>query len=184
METKKTFGQTTTGQIIKVWGEATALLTRYQKIWWIDLSLLLGLIGLIFGMITVAHEWTGIHRPSIEIDLSPWALPKYTFFSLCRGMLAYVLSLFFTIAYGYWAAKDHIAEKVLIPMLDILQSIPVLGFMPGLVLALVAIFPNSNIGLELAAVIMIFTGQVWNMTFSFYQSLRSIPQYLLEAAAV
>jgi len=172
------------GQIRKVWGNATSFLTQYQKIWWIDLSLLLGLMGLIFGMVTVAHEWTGVHRASIEIDLSPWALPKYTFFSLCRGVLAYLISLGFTIAYGYWAAKDHMAEKVLIPLLDILQSIPVLGFMPGLVLALVAIFPNSNIGLELAAVIMIFTGQAWNMTFSFYQSLRSVPQYLLEAAAV
>lgn len=171
-------------QIKKVWGNATAVITRYQKIWWIDLSLLLGLIGLIFGMVTVAHEWTGAHRASVEIDLSPWALPKYTFFSLCRGLLAYGLSLLFTLGYGYWAAKDHMAEKVLIPMLDILQSIPVLGFLPGLVLALVALFPGSNIGLELAAVIMIFTGQVWNMTFSFYQSLRSIPQYLLEAATV
>jgi NitT/TauT family transport system permease protein len=98
--------------------------------------------------------------------------------------MAYLLSFLFTLAYGYWAAKDHRAEKVLIPLLDILQSIPVLGFMPGLVLALVAVFPDSNVGLELAAVIMIFTGQVWNMTFSFYQSLRSIPQYLQEAAAV
>ena len=184
MEPKNLLGQNTSSQIKKVWGEATSFLTRYQKIWWIDVILLLGLVGLIFGIINVAHEWTGIHRPTIEIDLSPWALPKYTFFSLCRGLMAYILSLLFTFAYGYWAAKDHIAEKVLIPMLDILQSIPVLGFLPGLVLALVAIFPNSNIGLELAAVIMIFTGQVWNMTFSFYQSLRSIPQYLQEAAAV
>jgi NitT/TauT family transport system permease protein len=170
--------------IKKIWGEATGFLTRYQKIWWIDLILLFGLIGLIFGMINVAGEWTGVHRPTIDIDLSPWALPKYTFFSLCRGMIAYILSLLFTFAYGYWAAKDHVAEKVLIPMLDILQSIPVLGFMPPLTLAMVALFPNSNIGLELVAVIMIFTGQVWNMTFSFYQSLRSIPQYLQEAAAV
>ncbi len=171
-------------QIKKVWGNATAFITRYQKFWWVDVVLLLGLIGLIFGMLKVSAEWTGVHRASVEIDLSPWALPKYTFFSLCRGLIAYILSLLFTFAYGYWAAKDHIAEKVLIPLLDILQSIPVLGFLPGLVLALVALFPNSNIGLELAAVIMIFTGQVWNMTFSFYQSLRSIPQYLLEAAAV
>jgi NitT/TauT family transport system permease protein len=117
--------QESTFHIKKVWGEATSFLNLYQKIWWIDLILLLGLIGLIFGIINVAGEWTGIHRPSIEIDLSPWALPKYTFFSLCRGMMAYVLSLLFTIVYGYWAAKDHIAEKVLIPMLDILQSIPV-----------------------------------------------------------
>jgi NitT/TauT family transport system permease protein len=171
-------------KIRKIWGEATGFLNRYQKIWWIDLVLLFGLIGLIFGMINVAGEWTGVHRPAVDIDLSPWALPKYTFYSLCRGMLAYILSFIFTIAYGYWAAKDHIAEKVLIPMLDILQSITVLGFMPPLMLAMVAIFPNSNIGLELVAVIMIFTGQVWNMTFSFYQSLRSIPMYLQEAAAI
>jgi NitT/TauT family transport system permease protein len=168
----------------KIWGEATGFLNLYQKIWWIDLILLFGLIGLIFGMMNMAGEWTGVHRAVVEIDLSPWALPKYTFYSLCRGMIAYVLSLLFTFAYGYWAAKDHIAEKVLIPLLDILQSIPVLTIMPGLVLAMVTLFPDNNVGLELAAIISIFTGQVWNMTFSFYQSLRSIPQYLQEAAAV
>jgi len=171
-------------QIKKVWGEATSFLSRTQKIWWIDLSLLLGLLGLIFGVVSLAQEWTGQHRAAIEIDLSPWALPKYTFYSLCRGLIAYAFSLVFALGYGYWAAKDRKAEKVLIPLLDILQSIPVLGFMPGLVLALSALFPNSNVGLELAAILMIFTGQVWNMIFSFYQSLRSIPLYLQEAATV
>ena len=92
-----------------------------------------------------------------------------------RGLIAYVLSLAFTLVYGYWAAKDPRAERLLVPLLDILQSIPVLGFMPGLVLALVALFPHSNVGLELAAVVMIFTGQAWNMTFSFYHSLQSVP---------
>src|SRR6185369_6250240 len=171
-------------KVWKIWGEATSFLILYQKYWWVDVALLLGLVGLVFGLMNVAGEWTGIHRPTIEIDLSPLALPKYAFFSLCRGLMAYILSLAFTIAYGYWAAKDRIAEKVLIPLLDIFQSIPVLTIMPGLVLAMVAIFPNNNVGLELAAVISIFTGQVWNMTFSFYQSLRSIPLYLQEAAAV
>jgi NitT/TauT family transport system permease protein len=171
-------------ELKNIWGQATSFITRYQKLWWVDIALLLGLIGLVFGILSVSAEWTGVHTTKVEIDLSPWALPKYTFFTLCRGLIAYILSLLFTFAYGYWAAKDHIAEKVLIPLLDILQSIPVLGFLPGLVLALVAIFPNNNVGLELACVIMIFTGQVWNMTFSFYQSLRSIPQYLLEAASV
>src|SRR5207249_10854248 len=109
-------------------------------------------------------------------------LPRYTFFSLSRGLLAYSLSLGFTLAYGYWAAKDRTAERVLVPLLDVLQSIPVLSFLPGLVLALVAVFPTTNTGLELAAVLMIFTGQAWNMTFSFYHSLRSIPQPLQEAA--
>src|SRR5580658_3228541 len=107
----------------KIWGNASALVSQYQKIWWIDASLLLGFVGLVFGILNVSHEWTGVHRPSVEIDLSPWALPKYTFFSLCRGLIAYVLSFIFTILYGYWAAKDRIAEKVLIPLLDIAQTI-------------------------------------------------------------
>ena len=183
MEIKKPLDQTTT-QIKTIWGNANALLTRYQKIWWVDASLLLGVVGLIFGVLSVSGEWTGHHREVVVIDLSPWALPKYTFFTLCRGLTAYGLSLIFTLAYGYWAAKDAMAEKVLIPLLDIFQSIPVLTIMPGLVLAMVALFPDSNVGLELAAVISIFTGQVWNMIFSFYQSLKSVPLYLQEAAAV
>jgi len=95
-----------------------------------------------------------------------------------------VISLLFTLVYAFWAAKDKRAEKLLIPLLDILQSIPVLGFMPGVVLALVALFPGSNLGLELAAVIMIFTGQAWNMTFSLYHSLKSVPLDLQEAGTV
>jgi NitT/TauT family transport system permease protein len=157
---------------------------RARRLPWLDLVLVAGLAGLALAFIDLGREWTGVHRQSIAIDLSPAALPRYTMFSLFRGLLAYVLSLGFTLVYGYWAAKDRIAGRVLLPLLDILQSIPVLGFMPGLVLALVALFPNSNIGLELAAVIMIFTGQAWNMTFSFVHSLRSVPADLREAATV
>jgi NitT/TauT family transport system permease protein len=166
------------------WGEATAFLNRFRRTGWIDLLILAGLGGAFLGIISLASDWTGPSRPAVDIDLSLSALPLYTFYSLCRGLLAYVLSLIFTIVYGYWAAKDQVAEKVLVPLLDILQSIPVLGFMPGVVLALVAVFPRSNIGLELASVIMIFTGQAWNMTFSFYHSLRSIPGDQREAATV
>ncbi len=147
---------------------------RSRKFGWVDLLVVIGLAGLLFGLIDLARQWTGESRPSIEINLSAWALPHYTFYSLSRGLLAYVISLSFTLLYGYWAAKDHVAERVLLPLLDIFQSIPVLGFMPGLILALVALFPHSNIGLELAAVIMIFTGQAWNMTFSFYNNLAKL----------
>ena len=164
------------------WGEATAFLERVGARW-LDFVLLLGLIGVIVGMVSLAGEWRTL-RPQVQIDLSPTALPLYAFYSLSRGLLAYALSLLFTLTYGYWAAKDPLAERVLVPLLDILQSIPVLGFMPGLVLALVSIFPRSNIGLELASVIMIFTGQAWNMTFSFYHSLRAIPKDQLEAATI
>ena len=140
--------------------------------------------ALFYGLIAVSKEWRGPMRPTVNIDLSPLVLPKYVFFSLTRGFAAYGLSLLFTLIYGYIAAYNKKAEKVLVPLLDILQSIPVLGFLPGLILALVAFFPASNIGLELAAVVMIFTGQVWNMTFSFYNSLKSIPTDLLEASRV
>ena len=164
--------------------EAFEQLGRARRIPWVDLLLVVGLAGLLFTFIDLGREWTGVHRPSIAIDLSPSALPRYTMFSLIRGLLAYVLSLGFTLVYGYWAAKDRVAGRLLLPLLDILQSIPVLGFMPGLILALVALFPHSNVGLELAAVIMIFTGQAWNMTFSLVHSLRSVPSDLREAATV
>jgi len=169
---------------LHIWGRATSFLDRTRRIGWVDLLVIIGLAGILFGITRIAREWTGQLRPTVEIDLSPWALPRYTVFSLSRGLIAYAFSLTFTLVYGFWAAKDRIAERVLIPLLDMLQSIPVLGFMPGVVLALVALFPSSNIGLELAAVVMIFTGQVWNMTFSFYQSLRSVPGDMIEASAL
>ena len=121
---------------------------------------------------------------SIEIDLSLHSLPEYAFFSMMRGLIAYAISLAFTIVIGYWAAHSKPAEKILIPFLDIMQSVPVLGFLPGLVLGLVALFPNNNLGLELAAILLIFTGQVWNMTFSFYSSLKSIPTDMNEASSI
>jgi NitT/TauT family transport system permease protein len=166
------------------WGHAVALFDRSRKLGWADLLVIVGLGGLLFALITLARRFTGEPRPTVEIDLSPWALPQYTFYSVSRGLLAFGCSLGFTLVYGYWAAKDRRARRVLIPLLDILQSIPVLGFLPGAVLALVALFPNSSVGLELSAILMIFTGQAWNMTFSFYHSLCSVPQDQREVATV
>jgi NitT/TauT family transport system permease protein len=166
----------------RAWMQAQTLLRPIRREWWVDPLIIVGGLGLFYGLVNVAREWTGVHRPALELSLSPLALPAYTFFSLIRGLVAYVLSLAFTLVYAFWAAKDPRAEKILIPLLDILQSIPVLGFMPGLVLALASLFPRSNIGLELAAVLMIFTGQAWNMTFSLYHSFKSVPLDLQEAA--
>lgn len=167
-----------------VWGQANSLFYPFRRRRWVDLVVILMGLALLFGLVQLGQQWTGAKRPVVEIDLSPWRLPLYTFFSMMRGLAAYVFSLGFTLVYAYWAAKDARAEKLLIPLLDILQSIPVLGFMPGLVLALVALFPGSNLGLELAAILMIFTGQAWNMTFSLYHSLKSVPQDLHEAGTV
>ena len=172
------------GVFERVWGQAVAYLDRSRRARVVDLLVIAGVVGLVVAATRVAGEWRGAPRAEVIIDLSPRALPRYVLFSLSRGLLAYALSLSFTLVYGYWAAKDRVAERLLVPLLDILQSIPILGFMPGLVLALVAVFPTSNVGLELAAVLMMFTGQVWNMTFSFYHSLRAVPDDLREAGTV
>jgi NitT/TauT family transport system permease protein len=151
---------------------------------WVDAILLLGVAALVAGVIGLARRWEAPLRPTVNINLSPWALPKYTTLSLARGAVAYLLSLGFTLVYGTVAAHSRRAERVMIPLIDILQGIPVLGFLPGLVLGLVALFPHSNVGLELASVLMIFTGQVWNMTFSFYGSLRGIPEDFRDVARI
>jgi NitT/TauT family transport system permease protein len=166
----------------RAWGGASAVLQRARQFSWVDVMVMVGVAGLLYAVIDLASQWTAPHQEKVEINLSPWALPGYTLISLARGLLAYVISLVFTLLYGYWAAKDAIARRVLIPLLDILQSIPVLGFLPGLMLALSAAFPSNNIGLELAVVIMIFTSQAWNMTFSYYHSLQSVPQDQQDAA--
>ncbi|MGA2051700.1 MAG: ABC transporter permease subunit [Opitutales bacterium] len=140
--------------------------------------------GLFFAVLNVAKEWHAPYRAHTPIDLSFWKLPQYTLYSLARGWVAMGFSLVFTIAYASWTYYDKRARRVLLPMLDILQSIPVLGFMPGLVLALVALFPKSNFGLEMACVLMIFTAQVWNMVFSYYDSLKAVPLELREMGVI
>ena len=123
-----------------------------------DVILVLVIAGLLAAILNVADEWKAHFRAETEIDLSFWKPPQYTLFSLARGCVALGLSLVFAILYGTWAYYDRKVRAVLLPALDILQSIPVLGFMPGLVLALVTLFPKSNFGIELACVLMIFTG--------------------------
>ena len=149
-----------------------------------DILILVTLGALVAGVVALAQRWHAPIRPTVEIDLSPRALPGYTLLSLSRGFAAYLLSLVFTLVYGTIAAHGKRAEKVLVPILDIGQGIPVLGFLPGLVLGMVALFPKTNVGLELACIVMIFTGQVWNMTFSYIASLRSIPNELREVARI
>jgi NitT/TauT family transport system permease protein len=150
----------------------------------IDAVLLVALGAAVAGVVALAQRWDAPMRAAVEIDLSPTALPGYTLLSLSRGFAAYLLSLLFTLTYGTVAAHSKAAEKFMLPLLDIGQGIPVLGFLPGLVLGMVALFPKTNVGLELACIVMIFTGQVWNMTFSFIGSLKSIPQELHEVASI
>ena len=152
--------------------------------WAVDALVVAALGALVAGLVSLSQRWAAPLQSAVVIDLSPGALPVYTLLSLARGFVAYLLSLGVTLVYGTAAAHRPSAARILIPLLDVLQSIPVLGFLPGLVLGLVALFPHRTVGLELACVVMIFTGQAWNMIFSFYGSLRSIPPELGEVATM
>ncbi|HEX6799273.1 MAG TPA: ABC transporter permease subunit [Ktedonobacterales bacterium] len=151
---------------------------------WADVLVVLVLIAAAYGVVAAAMRWAAPLTPSTHISLSPFALPVYAGLSTLRMALAYVLSLVFSLVYARVAVASRGAERVMIPLLDILQSIPILSFLPGVVLALVALFPRSNVGLELAAILLIFTSQAWNMAFSFYHSLLIIPRDLREASRI
>ncbi|MGA7574720.1 MAG: ABC transporter permease subunit [Terriglobales bacterium] len=149
-----------------------------------DLIMFSGGLALFYGIVQVGRNWLGAFTPHVEISRSLGALPVYAGYSLLRIALAYVLSLLFAVTYGYVAAYRPRAERFMIPLLDVLQSIPVLSFLPGVMLAMAALFPGRQLGVELGAVLLIFTGQVWNMAFSFYASLKSIPREMREAATI
>jgi NitT/TauT family transport system permease protein len=150
----------------------------------IDLLILAAVAAGIYGLMNVIAVSMSPLVAEAQISSGPRALPLYAAYSVFRIAAAYLLSLIFTLVYGYIAAYNPKAERVMIPLLDILQSIPVLSFLPSVMLALVGLFPRTQIGLELGAVLLIFTGQAWNMTFSFYSSLKAIPRDLRDAARV
>jgi NitT/TauT family transport system permease protein len=118
-----------------------------------------------------------------EISIKTTALPWYTLFSVGRMAAAYALSLLFSLIYGRIAAYNRRAEQLLMPLLDVLQSVPILSFLPVVLLGLSAILPQ-NIAAELASIVLIFTSQVWNLTFAWYQSLTTIPKEQREASAI
>src|SRR6202521_4752426 len=158
--------------------------SRWSWAFLIDMAVFLFVCAAIFGVYAIGRSWLGPVHPHVEISQNPRVLPLYALYSLARISIAYALSLVFALAYGYIAASSRRAEIVMVPLLDILQSIPVLSFLPGVMLAMVAIFPHSQFGVELGSIILIFTGQVWNIAFSFYSSLKTIPRDLREAAII
>lgn len=150
-----------------------------------DIAVLLGVFALLYFIAQVGSGAFVAFEPPRDvpqIDLDPANLPYYGARSTLRMFIALGASLIFTFIYGYIAAKSRRAERVMIPLLDVLQSVPVLGFLSITVTGFIALFPGSLLGLEMASIFAIFTGQVWNMTFSFYHSLKSLPRELDEAA--
>ena len=164
----------------RIWAQLPGLEISYLP----DLVMFGAGIALFYGVLVVGRSWLGPFTPQVEISRSPLALVPYAGYSLLRITIAYLLSLAFTLVYGYVAAYNPRAERFMIPLLDVLQSIPVLSFLPTVMLAMVALFPGRQLGVEAGAILLIFTGQVWNMAFSFYASLKSIPNEMREAAKV
>src|ERR1700751_1667669 len=142
---------------------------------------------LVFGLLLLAakgaHETlaplSALKEPVVSLD--PLNLPEYALRTTLRMLAAMVASLLFTLTYGTLAAKSRRAELVLIPLLDILQSVPVLGYISFTVVFFMSLFPGRVAGAEAAAIFAIFTSQAWNMSFTFYQSLRTVPRDLEEA---
>ncbi|AVE05138.1 ABC transporter permease [Pseudomonas sp. R11F] len=149
-----------------------------------DLVALPLVIGfLLFFSITARETWAPIATLQSEvISLDPANLPEYAMRTTLRMLAAMVAALIFTLLYGTLAAKSRRAEKLLVPVLDILQSVPVLGYISFTVTFFLLLFPGRVLGAEFAAIFAIFTSQAWNMTFSFYQSLRMLPHDLVEVS--
>lgn len=149
---------------------------------WGDLIALIAVIALIYLGVRLAFAAPEIIEGP-EISLAPAALPWYSALSLGRMLAAYALSMVFTLLYGRVAAYNQRAERILMPLLDVLQSVPILSFLPVVLLSLSAILPEK-VAAELASIVLIFTSQVWNLTFAWYQSLTTIPKELREASSI
>jgi NitT/TauT family transport system permease protein len=153
----------------------------------VDLMVFAALLALLFGLLRLAPALNAPFLPKTAastVSTDPANLPYYAVRSLLRMFIALILSLVFTFVYATAAARLPRAEKVLIPVLDILQSVPVLGFLTVTVTAFINLFPGSELGLEFASIFAIFTSMAWNMTFAFYHSLIAQPRDLDEAARV
>ncbi len=161
---------------------SAAAWTRFFSRW--DILAFLLILGL---LVFLAEASRHLFEPLAELQrqppsLDPRNLPEYAARTTLRMLIAMVASLLFTFTYATLAAKSRTAERLLIPLLDILQSVPILGFISVTVVFFMALAPGRVLGAELASIFAIFTSQAWNMAFSFYQSLRTIPAELEEAS--
>jgi NitT/TauT family transport system permease protein len=163
---------------------ARSLVTVRTWPFFIDLGVAVCALALFFAVVNTGVYWFQKPIPVVPISSSISVLPLYAFYSIVRMTIAYFLSLAFAISYGYIAAYNPRIEPWMVAVLDILQSIPVLSFLPPIVLAMVALVPGHQLGIEMAVIFLIFTGQVWNLAFSFYTSLKTIPREMQEASRI
>ena len=159
--------------------EKRPALSRFS---WVDAAVAAAVLVLLYAVLRVGQGTTVAFNAhsGVRVDTDPASLPYAAARSLLRMFAALAASVVFTFVYAYAAAKSRRLERVLIPALDILQSVPVLGFLTVAVTGFIALFPGSMLGLEFASIFAIFTSQAWNMTFGFYSSLTSLPRELDE----
>jgi len=152
---------------------------------WVDALVMLALLGLFWSALHFGKGMLVHFDPAAvpQVDSSPSLIPYYAGRTLMRMWIAFGFSLFFAISVGYLAAKNRTARAFILPALDVLQSVPVLGFLSATVTGFMALFPGSLLGVECAAIFAIFTGQVWNMAFGFYHSMVTVPTDMQEAAS-
>src|SRR3569833_1535234 len=150
----------------------------------IDMGVGLCALALFIAIVHLAAYWMGTAIPVSRVTENVRSLPVYAFYSVMRIGIAFVFSLVFAIAYGYIAARNARAEAWMIAVLDILQSIPVLSFLPPVLLAMITLIPHRQLGIELGVILLIFSGQVWNLVFSFFTSMKAIPREMLEASRI
>lgn len=158
---------------------------QQPELGWVDALVLLTLFGLLWSVLHFGHGMLVAFNPAAapDLDVSTNQIPYYAGRTLLRMWIAFCFSLFFAILLGYVAAKNAAARAVILPALDVLQSVPVLGFLSATVAGFMALFPGNLLGVECAAIFAIFTGQVWNMAFGFYHSMVTIPTDMQEAAS-
>jgi NitT/TauT family transport system permease protein len=149
---------------------------------WANWIVLLLVAVILFALVKLAY-YTPVAAKKAPVSLALHYIPYYAWRSIIRMFLAYVLSIVFSLIYGYAAARSKVAEKIMLPILDVLQSVPILSFLPVIVLSLTAFIP-VGVAVEIASVLLIFTSQAWNLTFSWYQSMTTIPKELREASKI
>ena len=151
---------------------------------WVDVVVIIGVFALLRTVVTLGGDMRAqfdeLHPPTLSLDIA--LIPYYTARTVLRMFIAFAASLLFTVVWGYVAAKNPRARLVMLPLIDILQSVPVLGFLSITVTGFIALFPGSLLGVECASIFAIFTAQAWNMTFGFYHSMVTVPAELQEAA--
>jgi len=163
----------------------TAYRTKMYPNYW-DILALLWVLAIFTFLALNARQMAIPYQlgQTLTISLDPAVLPRYAGRTVLRMLIALVFSFLFTFIFGTWAAKSRRAERIIIPMIDVLQSVPILGFLSVTITAFITLFPGSLLGPESAVIFVVFTSQAWNMAFSFYQTVKSVPVDIQEAATL